>query len=101
LADRLHNLSTLPEGKTPREIKSCQKRKDKQVAETREFILPLAVKLASAPGFEQLGTWFHAELTQWCEYQSPAPAKKGGWGSLTGFGERALDRAFLFGVPPV
>ncbi len=70
LADRLHNLSTLPDGNTPKEKKRCRKKKNNQVAETRKFILPLAVKLASIPGFESIGHWFHAELSQWCEYHT-------------------------------
>lgn len=67
LMDRLHNLSTLPEGKTPREKRSCQKRKNKQVLETRQFILPLAEKMAQTPGYQEWGRWFIQELNYWCD----------------------------------
>lgn len=68
LGDRLHNLSTLPDGDTPAQKIRCDKKKREQVDETRTYILPLAVKLAATPGYEDIGNWFQAEISQWCEY---------------------------------
>lgn len=70
LADRLHNLSTLPDGDDPVSKLKCRQKKDKQVAETIQFILPLATALANTQGFEALGKWFYAELSAWCQYHS-------------------------------
>lgn len=70
LADRLHNLSTLPDGTDAASKLKCRQKKDKQVAETNQFILPLATKLANTKGYEKLGKWFYDELTLWCQYRT-------------------------------
>lgn len=67
LADRLHNMSTLVDGDDPEKREKFRQKKLRQVAETREFILPLATALSAAPGYEVLGQWFFDQLTAWCE----------------------------------
>lgn len=66
LADRLHNLSTLPDSKSERGHKFCCKRKLRQVKQTREHVLALAVALSQTSGYEELGQWFFTTLTEWC-----------------------------------
>lgn len=66
LADRLHNMSTLVDSEDPDKRERFRLKKVKQVAETREFVLPLAVALSRAPGYEQLRIWFLGQLTAWC-----------------------------------
>lgn len=65
-ADRLHNMSTL-DSADPAMQDHFRKKKVKQAKETRKKILPLAEKLAHTPGFEELGQYFVAALTYWCE----------------------------------
>jgi guanosine-3',5'-bis(diphosphate) 3'-pyrophosphohydrolase len=66
LADRLHNLSTLPDSKSERGHLFCCKRKLRQVKQTRELVLALAVALSQTSGYEELGQWFFTTLTEWC-----------------------------------
>ncbi len=66
LADRLHNLRTLPDSDDPVKHAKCKQKKLNQVDETRRFILPLALKLAKSRRYNKLGIWFHEQLTQWC-----------------------------------
>lgn len=65
-ADRVHNMSTL-DSPDPAMHEFFRKKKIKQVKETREKILPLAVKLSAVPGFEELGRFFFEALNYWCE----------------------------------
>lgn len=69
LADRLHNLSTLVTGSDPDRQEHFRNKKRKQVKETRDFILPLAVKLSQTPGFETIGQFFYDALTEWCNFR--------------------------------
>jgi hypothetical protein len=46
-------------------LKAVQKKFD-QVAETRTYVIPLAVLLSAVPGYEELGQWFVQELTNLC-----------------------------------
>lgn len=64
--DRLHNMSTL-DSPDPAMFDHFNKKKVKQAKETRKKILPLAEKLAQTPGYEELGAYFVAALTYWCE----------------------------------
>lgn len=65
-ADRLHNMSTLdaPDASLHEFFRA---KKIKQVKETRKKILPLALKLAAAPGYEELGRFFVEALEYWCQ----------------------------------
>lgn len=72
-ADRLHNLSTLVDGDADRREKFRQK-KIKQVAETREFVLPLARSLSGCPGYEAVGRWFVHQLSTWCDLREKEAA---------------------------
>lgn len=73
-ADRLHNMSTL-DSDDPAMFDHFKKKKVKQVRETRKKILPLAEKLAASPGYEELGNFFVAALTYWCERRAAEAAE--------------------------
>lgn len=72
-ADRLHNLSTL-DSEDPEMKAFFRKKKVKQVRETRKKIMPLAHKLAAAPGFEEIGQFFVDALEYWCERRTSEAA---------------------------
>jgi (p)ppGpp synthase/HD superfamily hydrolase len=57
LGDRWHNLQTLVDSEDPIEHEKYRRKKLKQVMETREFIIPLARKLASLSKYRTLGFW--------------------------------------------
>ena len=66
LSDRLHNLSTLPEGETKTERLKYLRKKIDQVGETRRYILPLAESLIHEPGYEEIGAIFMDLLNYLC-----------------------------------
>lgn len=66
LADRVHNLSTLPDSLSVRGHAFCCKRKRRQVKQTREHVLSLAVALSQTSEYGELGQWFFTTLTEWC-----------------------------------
>jgi GTP pyrophosphokinase len=69
LADRVHNLSTLPDSTSARGHKICRDRKRRQVKQTREHVLDLAVALTKTSGYEGLGHWFLTTLVAWCYHR--------------------------------
>ena len=66
--DRLHNLSTLVAG-SPDEAERFRNKKIKQVAETREYVLPLAAKIALVPGLAEVGQFLVDALNEWCDFR--------------------------------
>jgi (p)ppGpp synthase/HD superfamily hydrolase len=67
-ADRLHNLSTLVAG-SPERAEHFRNKKIRQVAETRDKVIPLALALSEEPGFEEIGRFFLDALTEWCNFR--------------------------------
>lgn len=62
-SDRLHNLITLECGND----EHGRRKRAEQVAETREYVLPLAVRLANDQEYAAFGVWFIEQLTGWCD----------------------------------
>lgn len=74
LADRMHNLLTLTDGTSLRQRRRCRRKKREQVAETRQYILPMAKALSRH--HPELGRWFTREITRLCkqrEMEASAP----------------------------
>jgi GTP pyrophosphokinase len=67
-ADRLHNLSTLVAG-TPETAEKFRGKKVKQVAETRDKVIPIAKALSQVPQFQEIGQFFVDALTEWCDFR--------------------------------
>jgi (p)ppGpp synthase/HD superfamily hydrolase len=80
-ADRVHNMSTLVNAKwwAVWNRKHFLNKKKRQIAETREYVIPLADKLANMPGYEQIGQWFVFQLTSWCDIREQEVAKAEAW----------------------
>jgi guanosine-3',5'-bis(diphosphate) 3'-pyrophosphohydrolase len=72
-ADRLHNLSTLVAG-TPETAEKFRAKKIRQVSETRQFVIPVAVALSQVPQFKVIGEFFVNALTEWCDFREAETA---------------------------